>query len=203
MQHYSDETWVDFVRGVGPADATKALASHLETGCADCGATLALWTGLRTAAANDSQYSPSAELMRRLTLEFTTRYSPKSAEMTLAKLVFDSFGQPLPAGVRSGAVAARQLVYEVEGLSVDLRVEKDLQSKKICAVGQVLDRKIPRALLCQGAVILWTAQGYPMMETNPNEYGEFQLEFEAQEQLRLSIEMTGRSPFRIALPELD
>jgi hypothetical protein len=48
------------------------------------------------------------------------------------------------AGIRSTVAVARQLVYEAEGLTVDLRLYRQPQSNKICVVGQVLDKGIPR-----------------------------------------------------------
>jgi hypothetical protein len=201
VEHFADQSWADFVRGVGPAETLNSIASHLDAGCPDCVATRSFWDRVRITTANEAEYAVPEQLLRRLELEFTTRHSATSAT-PLAAIVFDSFSRPLPVGVRAGAVGPRQLVYEAEGLTVDLRVERDVQSKKICAVGQVLDKRSPQPSPSSGTVILWTSQGYPVIEATPNAQGEFQLEFEAQDQLRLSIEMAGRTPFRIALPEL-
>jgi hypothetical protein len=51
-------------------------------------------------------------------------------------------------------------------------------------------------------VVLWTEKGNPVLETRANERGEFELEFEAQAQLRISIELAGRTPIRIPLANL-
>jgi hypothetical protein len=203
MKHFSDEVWADFVRGVAPTETAAGIKSHLAMGCADCSVTLDLWKRLHTAAADEAKYSAPEELVRRLKLEFTSEHSSPVAKVAPAALVFDSFLRPLPAGVRSGASAARQLVYESEGLTVDLRVEKEPQSTKFSAIGQVMDKWTPPSTLSSGTVILWTAQGFPVFETKPNEHGEFQIEFGAQDQLHLSVAMPGRNPMRITLPELE
>jgi len=44
----------------------------------------------------------------------TTAPDSYQANWTMANLVFDSFGQPLAAGVRSAALSAWQVVYEAE-----------------------------------------------------------------------------------------
>jgi hypothetical protein len=90
------------------------------------------------------------------------------------------------------------LVYEAEGLTVDLRIDTQPRSNRVCAVGQVLDKRIPGAL-GNASVVLWTEKGHPLLATEANEFGEFQLEFEAQDRLRISIELTGRTPIRIPL----
>ena len=120
----------------------------------------------------------------------------------VAKLVFDTLAHPLPSGVRSGRVTARQLVYEAEGVTVDLRLDSQPQSNKICAVGQVLDKRIPRVSSSDASIMLWTEKGLPLLETKANEFGEFHLEFEAQDNLRLSIQAVGQMPIRISLANL-
>ncbi len=120
----------------------------------------------------------------------------------LASLLFDTVAQPLPTGVRSVAAVARQLVYEAEGLTVDLRLDPQPQSNKICVVGQVLDKGVPRVSPSSASIMLWTEKGQPLVQVSANESGEFQLEFEVQENLRLSIDVAGRKTIRIPLANL-
>ena len=144
---------------------------------------------------------PPDALVRMVKQEFTARSEPETSPWVLGKLVFDSVAQPLPVGVRAGAPIGRQFVYEAEGLTVDLRLDMQPRSKTICAVGQVLDKGTPRAP-GSPTILLWTEKGQPVLETKANEFGEFQIEFEAQDQLRLSIEMAGRRSVRIPLSDL-
>lgn len=202
MEHFSSEDWADFVRGVA-ADRGKNIASHLANGCRNCVAEFDIWNRFRSNAANDLFCAPPEALVRRLKLELSAQHARQEPSARLAQMVFDSFAQPLPVGVRSGMAVARQLIYEGEGLTVDLRVQREPRTNKVCAVGQVLDKRVPHSSPSQGTVILWTSQGYPAVQTNPNEQGEFQFEFEAQNRLHLSIAIPGRSPLRIAFPELE
>ena len=198
MAHFPDEAWADFTRGISEFKTTADLRSHLANGCSECTAAFTTWKRVNAISAQESSYSPSEEVVRLVKREFAIRQAPEPSPWSLAKLVFDSFAQPLPTGVRAHAVSARQLVYEAEGLTVDLRLDTQPSSSRVCAVGQVLDKRIPRAL-GNASVMLWTEKGHPVLETVANEFGEFQLEFEAQDQLRISIELTGRSPIRIPL----
>jgi hypothetical protein len=201
MEHFPDQVWADFIREIGNAESGDGLKAHLANGCAQCTAERDLWSRLRMFAENEMNYAVPQDVVRMLKLEFANRYSRNRQQWRVAKLVFDNLSQPMLAGVRSGIAAARQLVYEADGLTVDLRLQKELRSQKICAVGQVLDKRV-QVPAAKGSVILWTDRGLPVLQTTPNEHGEFEFEFENQDQMRLSIEIHGRSPVRISLPEL-
>jgi hypothetical protein len=198
MQHFSEEAWADFVRGTGAVGVNGEIEVHLARGCDDCMAADGMWDRLRLAAVQENIYAPPDDLVRRVKLELSTRAAGNVARAIAP--VFDSFCHPLVAGVRSGSVIARQLLYEADGLTVDLRLEEEARSGKISAVGQVLDKGTPRSLLSKGTITLWTARGLPIVEANPNDHGEFQLEFEAQENLHLSIAISGRYPVRMVIP---
>lgn len=121
----------------------------------------------------------------------------------MARLVFDSLSQPLTAGVRSGASDSRQLVFEAEGTMLDLVLDSRPQSGTLSLIGQVVDKGGAKVAPRQVAVILWTETGQPLAETSANEFGEFQLEFAAQDRLRLSVEIPGHKPVRIPPINLD
>ena len=144
---------------------------------------------------------PPESLVRMVKQEFAATKSPKQ-ESVLAGLLFDTFAQPLTAGIRSGAAVARQLVYEAEGLTVDLRLDSQPQSGKVLVVGQVLDKRHPRVSPNGVSIALWTQNGQPFLHVGPNESGEFQLEFERQDDLRLLIDVAGRKTIRIPLAHL-
>jgi hypothetical protein len=108
----------------------------------------------------------------------------------------------LPAGIRSTVAVTRHLVYEAEWLTVDLRLDRQPQFNKICVVGQVLDKGIPRVSPSGASIMIWTEKGLPIVQARANESGEFQLEFEARDDLWLSIHVDGRRTIRIPLANL-
>jgi hypothetical protein len=111
--------------------------------------------------------------------------------------------QPLPVGIRGGSTHARQMIYEDDSLTVDLRFERKLSGSAISVAGQVLDRQEPLSWVSGAVVVLWTDKGRMVSKTEVNECGEFQLEFEPQNQLRMSVITTGRKTLRIALGSFD
>src|SRR5260370_18869470 len=67
---------------------------------------------------------------------------------TVARLISDSFRDPLPVGVRGLQDRSRRLLYAAGSLRVDLLIEPEAGSNRLALTGQVLDsgttdRKFP------------------------------------------------------------
>ncbi len=197
MKHFSEQVWADYVRGIGPSKTNREIEDHVASGCADCVVAADLWKKVYSIAANEPSLTPPDHAVRMVKLEFATDQSPRLSPWTMARLVFDSMSQPLTAGVRSGASESRQVAFEAEGTMVDLVLDVRPQSETISLVGQVVDKGGAKIAPRQVAVIVWTETGQPLAETSANEFGEFQLEFAAQDRLRLSVEIAGHKPIRI------
>jgi len=211
MEHFPEHVWADLVRGVstqhaktGPSqdrDLRREVESHLESGCETCAASLGVWKQVYSLAARESSYSPPEDVVRMTKLEFTAR-SQQAAEACDAALVFDTFSQPALAGVRSSAAAARQMVYEADGFTVDVRFDRT-SPKTVHLFGQVLDADRSRSVLAICPVLLCSQNGALLAEGKTNYLGEFDLQFEAQDGLKLSIWVSGSKLIRIALSNLQ
>lgn len=197
MEHFSEHAWADFGRGFVATEQAQGIKAHLAAGCLNCKTTRLFWDRVQTMALAEREYSAPENLVRLAKLEFTAKREFQAEEWSLANVLFDSVSQPLLAGVRSSAAVARQVVYEAEGLTVDLRFDVVVPSGKVSAVGQILDSQKPHELLTGAPVVVWTEDGRLVATTTANGYGEFQLEFEAQDDLRLTARVGGR---RIRLP---
>jgi hypothetical protein len=202
MEHFPEQAWADFVRGISKSETTISMTSHLASGCTDCTAVLDVWKRVHAIASTESTYTPPEDRVRMMRVEFEARNRARKPEPVTAKLIFDTLAQPLTAGIRAAAATARQLVYEAEGLTVDVRLEAQPQSKTVLAVGQILDKRTPLIPSTEASVTLWTEKGLPLIEIRPNQFGEFHLEFEAQDNLRLSVTVLGRTPILIPLANL-
>lgn len=201
MEHFSEHAWADFVRGISNSDREE-MHAHLANGCNDCVVIRDTWKQVHTVALREEHYAPSEDAVRMVKLEFAAQAFDKAQQPVLAELVFDTFGKAAFAGVRSAAAAARQMVYEADGLAVDLRFDSPTSSKRILLTGQVLDRRVPRTSIEDSAIILWTHKGLALAETRANAFGEFHLELEPQDNLRLSVQVAGRALIRIPLANL-
>jgi hypothetical protein len=203
MAHFSEQTWADFVRGVGACETTEEMQGHLASGCPECKTAIAFWGRLASLAAKEGDYAPPENLVRLVKSQFAGKQAVEPEGWMIASMLFDSATQPLLMGVRSGVASTRQVVYEAEGLTVDLRFERKQHSNTISAAGQVLDKESPLCWLGNAAIVLWTDKGQMVTKTVANDYGEFQFEFEHQDQLRISIITASRRTLRIALGNLE
>jgi hypothetical protein len=202
MEHFSEQAWTDLIRGINTA-VRKEMDSHLAHGCTDCVASRVTWNRVQAIALRETSYAPPESIVRMVKLLFAENPSVQQSQPILASLTFDTFATPALAGVRSAAsAAARQMVYEADGLAIDLRFDASPVSKLLNLTGQVLDKQLPRTPLERSEVILWTHHGQPLAETKANAFGEFNLEFPPQNNLRLSIKVSGRAHVCIHLANL-
>ena len=119
-----------------------------------------------------------------------------------AQLVFDSFLQPVPAGVRGARLPDRRLVYQSESLMADLWLEPQSDSQHIALVGQIVD---PARFDCQFDTIPVALHGSKgtIALTTANKFGEFHFNFEFEPSVTLEIEVRGNHWISIALPGLE
>ena len=205
MEHFSERPWADFVRGTSGAEISKDIRAHLAADCSKCKTALDAWSRVQRLASEEGAYAPPENLVRLVKLGFASKaaHQPRTSTLetwTLANLVFDSFAQPLPAGVRSAALSAWQVVYEADGLTVDLRFGHRSQSKTIHLVGQVFDKRAVRLWQSNAIIQLSTEQGELIATTGVNAMGEFHIEFETKDHhLWLSIKAVERNAVRIPL----
>ncbi len=151
-------------------------------------------------AAKEQEYTPPPQAVRLAEAQFAAAKIAASSTPSLASLIFDSFARPLPAGIRSGAPMARQLVYEAEGLTIDLRIDKHANSKALSIVGQVLDARTLRLASEAVSVALLNRQGEPLQRTATSHFGEFHMEVAAETEMQLAIEVAEGRSVRIPLP---
>jgi hypothetical protein len=149
-------------------------------------------------ATDEATYTPPEDLVRMVKLGFTRQQANSTCGWALASLVFDSWTQPLLAGVRSGALNVWQVIYEAEGLTVDLRFGRRAHQTAVHLVGQVLDKHVGRAWR-NATIELSTEQEQLIATTAVNASGEFQVEFEARDHLWLSVRTGDGNTVRIPL----
>lgn len=151
--------------GTVPGEWARAIESHLKTNCAECQRAHEFIGSLTGVIRRDRQATPPEALVARARAIFRppseAQSLPSSTFETLAKLVFDSFEEPAPVGVRGHFSPNRHVVFDDRGLVVDLRLEADAGTKCQAIAGQLqtqdLDAKelegLPLMLVAEGRVI--------------------------------------------------
>jgi hypothetical protein len=200
LEHITEIAWADYVRHVSSPAAVSLIQHHLAGGCASCRNAAALWQSLAEVAQQEAHYEPPAEMVHLVKSQFAAAQMAAPARALLATLTFDSFASGMPAGIRSSGPSARQLLYEVDGLTIDLRIDKHAASKALSIVGQVLDARTLRLAHEAVPVALLDRHGKPVQRTATTSFGEFHLEVAADTDLQLAIEVDGNRSVCIPLP---
>ena len=187
-EHFSEEDWFDFAHQQAAPFVRARLERHLEKGCSRCTQTVRLWRAVLDVADQEAAYRPPDEALRQLKGDFALR-RPKGLLERVAEqaaLVFDSFRQPQPMGVRGAAPSPRQLLYKAGRYAIRLRLESAPDTERLSIVGQLVDEHQSRAAVQDIAVL--ALQGRKTLDrTLTNHLGEFVLEPDAAENLRLCV----------------
>ena len=120
----------------------------------------------------------------------------------VARLVLDTFLQPLPAGIRDLQTDTRQLVYEAPALTADISFERSPNSPRITLLGQALRTKEPQ-LPMNGVSVVLNSRNGPINLKMTNEVGEFSFEFQNERSVSLEIEISPNEWVLLITPPLD
>jgi hypothetical protein len=201
--HFTNERWSDYVRGVLPAPEAAAIEQHLEKGCETCQQSYRLWRNVAETAKNEARSQVPERLVHIVQTAYTARQRlylmPRRARM--ARLLFDSLLEPLPAGVRGRSSSPRRIVGRSGRWSIDLRLEPSA-GKTMFLTGQILGED-PHHSLRAGLPILLMGTDTLLAETTANQFGEFQFQFDRANGLSIYADIPGQRPIALLLPDFD
>jgi hypothetical protein len=202
MNHFEDSAWADYVRNVADRTETDAIAGHLAAGCDSCEHKAQTFSDLARLAIEDASLAPPAHVIRAARAIFALRRPERVGILPrlAARLVFDSFLDPMPAGVRGGQPMTRQVLYEAGPYAVDLRLDHARGSRRVWLTGQIASSETAHPI-DNVSIRLATPSGRIAGQAHANAAGEFQLEYEPQSQLQLCIDV--RPDQKIELPLLS
>jgi len=186
MKHFSDESWVDFARGVEAADRRASMAAHLEAGCESCQATVEWISRIQQVASLDRSFAvPLDELVRAARLILPRAASKQEwigkLRAIAAELIFETGLDWQPAGVRAGqspvAVSSAssdggRMVFEAGDYRVHVKIEPPTASEPGEILGEITNRRDPADDL-DGVLVQAIIAGRTIRETTANRFGEF------------------------------
>lgn len=147
-----------------------------------------MWSAVSNLAGQEASFQPPDDVLARVKGQYAL-YRPAGLierAARAASLVFDSLRQPALAGVRSAGPSPRQLLYRAGRFTIRLQVERAVGSDRLSFVGQIVDEADPRRALPDLSVLV--SKGDETLDrTLTNELGEFQLQADPSEKLRLSV----------------
>ena len=176
------------------------MQKHLAEDCANCQKIHELWTNVAAGARREPLYEPPSHALRSARGQFALgRALPwKKGSFGTFRMVFDSLLSPLPSGIRSSGVLARQLVYQVNDYFLDLKLEREPSSDKMSLVGQIRNSQDPDKKMADIPVILLLGQSH-LGQATTNVFGEFRLKLDPKEGLWLALGIQGEAGIVVPL----
>jgi hypothetical protein len=186
MSHFDIGAWTDFARGCAAAADRAAMQAHLSAGCGRCQTTLNLLQRIVVTVRGDGLQEPPPDVVRCARAISALQRPRTSGAWNVARLVYDSLREPLPAGIRADTRASRHAVFEAGDLFIDLRVEREHDQSLMRLVGQLTHRADPNRVLTASPVLLMGRRDV-VAHAVSNRFGEFQMDYPPARDLRLCI----------------
>ena len=143
MRHVTIENLIDYIEGQGSDVEKSTLEGHVAS-CSDCGELKQEFQTLVTRLREDASFEPPAELVQWGINLFQPVTQPQGLVSGLRKfiasLVFDTYDQPMLAGVRRVGAPPRQLLFRAGDVDVDVKIESMEANDRITLVGQEIGR---------------------------------------------------------------
>jgi anti-sigma factor ChrR (cupin superfamily) len=189
MQHITVENLINYIDGQVSGVEKSTLESHVAA-CRDCAELKQEFQALVNRLKNDSCFEPPADLVQWSINLFQPLAQPQGAISNLRKyiasLVFDTYDQPLLAGVRRVGAPPRQLLFRAGDVDVDVKIESMEANDRITLVGQVLSTNDK---FFDNTPVKLESHGIVRYRTRTNVVGEFSFDEVPKDTYHLSVDL--------------
>jgi hypothetical protein len=187
MRHVTIENIVNYMDGQASDVEKSTLESHLKS-CGECVELKQEFQVFVTRLQEDSSYEPPADLVQWGVNLFQPVMQPKAGGLRkmIASLVFDTFDQPMLAGVRRVGAPPRQLLFRAGAVDVDVKIESMEANDRITLVGQVLSSADK---FFDNTPVKLEAHGIVRYRTRTNLVGEFSFDEVPKDTYHLSVDL--------------
>jgi len=191
-RHFDITEWADYVRNVAPAEQHEQMLAHL-LGCSKCEKIQSLLSRFAGICLREAKLEIPRLAEQQVKALVGLARAPRRSTLArlLGNLVYDSLNDPQPVGVRGTHQINRQVMFNAGDYSVDLRFEHEKGSASVVLVGQIANQKAPEENLANLPVIL-VAGNRELTRSISNTFGEFQLEYVPESDLRLLVPLETR-----------
>jgi hypothetical protein len=202
MEHFSVEKWIDFVNQAVTSSERELMDKHRHIGCEPCRKTVSLWQRVRSSAAAEGNYQPPESAVRIAKAAFAGGGlgSQKKRSESRVKVLFDSFLQPVLAGVRSAGAGTRQMLYRADPYQIDVQLEMKPSANRVVVTGQLLNLSNPKVIAAGTRILVSNMQG-DVVHAVANQFGEFSGEVKNSGDLQLTFATPSGEPIVISLRE--
>lgn len=188
MRHVNTEKLMEYMDGRASAENKVAVESHLSE-CSECVELKQEVQGLVLQLQADASFEPPAELVQWGVSLFQPMLQPSTGgklRKMIAALVFDTFDQPMLAGVRRVGAPPRQLLFRAGDVDVDVKIESMEANDRITLVGQVLSTT---AKFFDNTPVKLESHGIVRYRTITNLVGEFSFDEVPKDTYHLSVDL--------------
>jgi len=189
MRHVTIENLIDYIEGQVSDVDRSTLEGHVVT-CRECGELKQEFQALIMRLREDASFEPPADLVQWGLNLFQPVTQPQGIVSGLRKfiasLVFDTYDQPLLAGVRRVGAPPRQLLFRAGDVDVDVKIESMEANDRITLVGQVLSN---HAKFFDNTPVKLESHGIVRYRTRTNLVGEFSFDEVPKDTYHLSVDL--------------
>jgi anti-sigma factor ChrR (cupin superfamily) len=193
MEHINTEDLVEFVEGRIPRETRAAVEAHLAA-CAACQGLRQEFESLLGQLRQDAAFEPPADLVQwgidlfqpLLRSKEQRNGGSKKARSIIAAVVFDTYDEPMLAGVRRAGLPPRQLLFRAGDVDIDVKIESLETDGRISLAGQVLSNT---AAFFDNTSVKLESHGVVRYRTTTNPVGEFSFDEVPKDTYHLSVEL--------------
>jgi len=189
MQHITVENLINYIDGQVSGVEKSTLESHVTT-CGECAELKQEFQALVYRLKEDASFEPPADLVQWSIDLFQPVMQPQGAVSDLRKfiasLVFDTYDQPMLAGVRRVGAPPRQLLFRAGDVDVDVKIESMEANDRITLVGQVLSNT---EKFFDNTPVKLESHGIVRYRTRTNVVGEFSFDEVPKDTYHLSVDL--------------
>jgi len=178
---------MDYMDGMAMDVEKSTVETHL-VDCRECSELKQEFQVLAMQLREDSAFEPPAELVQWGVDLFQPIMQPEKSGLRkiIAALVFDTFDQPMLAGVRRVGAPPRQLLFRAGDVDVDVKIESMEANDRITLVGQVLSSATK---FFDNTPVKLESHGIVRYRTRTNVVGEFSFDEVPKDTYHLSVDL--------------
>src|SRR5436309_5137713 len=188
MRHITTENLIAYMDGQVSDVEKSTLETHL-AGCRECTELKQEFQSLMTQLHDDSSFEPPAELVQWGINLYQPVIQPETGgglRKIIASLVFDTYDEPILAGVRGVGAPPRQLLFRAGDVDVDVKIESMEANDRITLVGQVLSSATK---FFDNTPVKLESHGIVRYRTRTNVVGEFSFDEVPKDTYHLSVDL--------------
>jgi len=187
MRHLSAENLMNYMDDKASGTERSTAETHLAS-CGDCAELKVELYNLTLQLREDSLFEPPAQVVQwgMSLFQPVVQQAGGKLRKIIASLVFDTYDQPMLAGVRRVGAPPRQLLFRAGDVDVDVKIESMEANDRITLVGQVLSGA---EKFLDNTPVKLESHGIVRYRTRTNVVGEFTFDEVPKDTYHLSVDL--------------